>query len=93
MYTNVGKKIKTLAKVLAWIGIIASVIGGIVMMTAGVNITDFSGRTSSASGVVPGLIMMVVGAVGSWLGSLCLYGFGELVDKVTAIAENNSRFS
>ena len=32
MFNNIGSKIKALAKVICWIGIIASVIGGIVLM-------------------------------------------------------------
>lgn len=36
MFNNIGRKIKTLAKVLCWLGIIASVISGIAMVLTGV---------------------------------------------------------
>lgn len=35
MFQNIGKKIKTLAVVVCWIGIAGSVIGGIVMCAVG----------------------------------------------------------
>lgn len=67
MFSNVGGKIKGLAQVITWIGIVASVIGGIVLM-------------SKVSFIV-GLLTAVVGALFSWIGSLALYGFGQLVEN------------
>lgn len=67
MFSNVGGKIKGLAQVITWIGIVASVIGGIVLM-------------SKVSFIV-GLLTAVVGSLFSWIGSLALYGFGQLVEN------------
>ena len=38
-----------------------------------------------------GLLTAVLGALGSWVGSLFLYGFGELIDKATEIAANTQK--
>lgn len=73
MFTNIGGKIKTLTKVVCWIGIAASVIGGVVFM--------FDDE------VLAGLAMIVGGVLASWVGSFILYAFGELVENVAVIAE------
>lgn len=77
MFTNIGGKIKTLTKVICWIGIAASVIGGVVCM--------------ADDEVLLGLAVIVGGALASWLGSFFTYGFGELVENVTVIAELNAK--
>lgn len=71
MFENVGAKLKAYAKVICWIGIILSVISGIVLMADGYN----------GSGVFPGLLIIIVGSLASWIGSLGIYGFGELVEN------------
>lgn len=64
MYDEVGDKIKTLAKVIAWLGIIASVVVGIVTISTGV-----------------GILVLILGPLFSWLSTLVLYGFGQLVEN------------
>ncbi len=90
MFNNIGRKIKTLAKVLCWLGIIASVISGIVMVFTGVAVNSTSvvrgyGATadelSGTAAVIGGIVMMVVGSLVSWIGSFCMYGFGQLVEN------------
>lgn len=68
MFENIGEKIKGLAKVVTIIGIIASCIGGLVIM--------FEGES-----FILGLITAALGSLGSWVGSFLLYGFGELIDQ------------
>lgn len=68
MFENIGSKIKTLAKVLCWIGIIASVITAIVLWA------------DELVGI--GFIVLVGGSLLSWIGSFFAYGFGELVSNV-----------
>ncbi len=93
MYNNVGSKLKGLAKFIAWLGIIGSCISGITIMTAGSRIT-FNGAYGSSSlaggGVIAGIIIMVIGSLASWLSSLALYGFGELIENT---AEMNEKLS
>lgn len=71
MFDNIGGKIKTVAAVVAGLGIVAFVIGGIVLLVNGA--------------VVAGILMAVIGALGSWVGSFALYGFGELIENSAGI--------
>ncbi len=100
MYNNIGNKIKGLAKFICWIGIIVSVIAGICIMVAGSSFfnslnyeygSSYVSRTSSVGSIAFGLMIMVLGSIGSWLGSLCLYGFGELVNNSEYLKEIKSK--
>ena len=71
MYDNVGKKIMTLAKVLGWIFLIAGIITAIVFMSFGWKFFI----------VIAPLIGGVLLYVSSWI----LYGFGQLVDDISAM--------
>ena len=84
MFNNIGGKIKTLAKVLCWIGIIASIIFGLAMIVVG------NGRSYNASGPVAllGVLYMVLGSLFSWIGSFFAYGFGQLIEDTEEIREN-----
>ena len=64
MFDNIGSKIKTLAQVICWIGIIASVIIGFVLMV------------QDEDTVFIGILTMIIGSLGSWVGSFMTYGFG-----------------
>ena len=67
MFDNVGSKIKALASFFCWGGIIASVIGGIIVITLDEDL------------VWAGLAVIIIGSLLSWVSSFVLYGFGELV--------------
>ena len=69
MFDEVGGKIKVLAKVICVIGIIASVITGVVFMT----------RSHAAA--LLGLVIMVAGSLCSWVGTFFIYGFGQLIEN------------
>jgi hypothetical protein len=84
MYTNVNGKIKVLAKVIAWLGIIGSVIAGIAIIATGASLGSYYGM-GGGSTVIPGLLTIVIGAVCSWAGSLVLYAFGELCENAEAL--------
>ena len=89
MFTNIGGKLKTLAKVAAWLGIIASVISGIGMMTMrGYN---YGYGYGGGLAIVAGLVVIIVGSLAAWLSALALYGFGELIEKTTEIADNTRK--
>lgn len=79
MFADIGSKIKSLARVLCWLGIIAAVISGIALISQG---SASRGYYSSSSGslVFSGFLVMVLGSLFSWVGSFVLYGFGELVE-------------
>ncbi len=91
MFENIGGKIKALAKVLCWVGIIASVISGIVMISNG---SRSYGYYNSGAGAVAGIITIIVGSLASWIGSFFTYGFGQLIENTDAmkrILENVDR--
>lgn len=65
MFENIGGKIKTYSKVIAWVGIVLSVLFGIICM-----FTNF----------LVGIFYAVIGSLASWVGSFFAYGFGEMVE-------------
>lgn len=81
MFSNIEKKIKTLAKVLTWIGIVGSVLAGLMLIIAGLS------QGAGGAGVALGILMMVLGSLGSWVSNLVLYGFGQLLEDTKATRE------
>lgn len=77
MFDNIGSKVKTLAKVLCWIGIIASIIGGLIILGTSRGV---------AAGVISGLAVIILGSILSWAGSFVLYAFGDAVENIAFIA-------
>ncbi len=67
MFDNIGQKIKTLAMVVCYIGIVASVLIGLTMLVS--------------DDPLNGLLIGGLGALGSWVGSFALYGFGQLIEN------------
>lgn len=78
MFDNVGSKIKAVAKVFAWLGIVGFGILGLIVMFA-------NGDTP-----VPGLLIIIAGCLGSWISSLSLYGLGQLIENTDKLVEINS---
>jgi hypothetical protein len=74
MYDNIGEKIKGLATAITVLGIIVSIISGLLL---------FSLNQKA------GLVTILIGCIISYVSNLCLYGFGELIVKVTVIANQN----
>ena len=68
MFENIGEKIKMIAKIYFYVCAIASFILGCVMIDE----------------TPLGLVVMVVGVLVSYLSSLVMYAFGELVENSTA---------
>lgn len=75
MFDDIGSKIKGLAKVLCWVGIVVSVIMGIVVMCIE-NPIDYDSYL-----ILPGLLIMVFGSLLSWVSSFFVYGFGQLIEN------------
>ena len=73
MYSNIGKKIKTVAQVGAWIGIIASFIFGIALIK---------------SSFLLGIVSIAACSFASWIASLTLYGFGHLIENTDKLVRN-----
>ena len=74
MFDNVGSKIKAFASFFCWGGIIASIIGGIILIGLDEDL------------IFAGIAVIVIGSLLSWVSSFVLYGFGELVVNSAIIA-------
>lgn len=79
MFDNIGSKIKTVAKVVCWIGIIASIIIGFVLMVQDDD-TAFAG-----------ILTMILGSLGSWIGSFMTYGFGQLIENSDILVKQGQK--
>ena len=79
MFSNIGGKIKVLAQVQCWLGIIGSIIYGIVLISASTRMR-YGGET-----VALGVAVMIGGSFLSWICSFFGYGFGELIERVQRI--------
>lgn len=75
MFDNIGGKIKTLAVIVCILGIIASVI-------AAVSLWSQNSRYLETGWL--GVITLVAGCLGSWVGSFFMYGFGQLIESTEA---------
>ena len=82
MFDNIGQKIMKLAKVICCIGIILSVLSGIIMMVSG---SRNSYGYSTGPNIIGGLLTIVLGSLGSWVGSFFTYGFGQLIENTDSI--------
>ena len=68
MFENIGGKIKTLAKVITFLGIALSVVYGFLLI--------------ADENYVGGITTIAVGVLVSWIGSFVLYSWGEVVEDV-----------
>lgn len=77
MYENIGGKIKMMAKITAIVLAAAAVIAGIAVLIV-----------TEGDGALIALPIMIIGPFFAWISSFILYGFGELIDKVSEIERN-----
>ena len=94
MFKNAGRKIKVLARILFWIGVVCWILiaagiafGGSLYTTL---FKDTNGFTQELNFSGPGMIIAgvaagLVGILATWLESLFVYGFGELIDNTARI--------
>ena len=81
MFDNIGGKIKTVATTIAWLGIIGSIIIGIIII-AEANDSYYPSATETLSG----WLVIIVGSLSSWVSSFTLYGFGQLIENTDIIS-------
>lgn len=81
MFDNIGSRIKKAANNIHWIGVIVSIVLGIILIVVDANLPSY------LRGLITifGLLIMIFGAFLSWLLSCCLYGYGELIHKTSNI--------
>ncbi len=83
MFENIGGKIKGLAKLICWLGIITSCITGVIVMLSAGSMRNDAGMVA----VITGLMIIVIGSLLSWIGSFFAYGFGQLIENSDRILE------
>ena len=102
MFRNIGRKIKVFAKVVCWIGIVCSILTGLLVMIAGLAASDFAVRlpeqagqlqvhVSAGAAIFTGILIIVIGSLVSWIGSFMTYGFGQLIDNTEEIKNSLNR--
>lgn len=96
MFKNIGKKIKTLAKVLCWLGIIGGILTGLSLIAVGVAGSGLTVNAAGSESFVSGMALIIAGAILlvllpllAWISSFMLYGFGELVDSASDVKQSN----
>jgi hypothetical protein len=86
LFYGVGGNLQTFGKVIAWIGTVCSIIGGIIMFFCAFINLDYLWWLMLLAPVTA-----VVGCVSSWLPALVLYGFGQLIDDTEDIRRQISK--
>ncbi len=87
MFNNIGGKIKKLSKIICWVGIVVSIFLAVCMFFAAAD--AYSYEVGTCIGL--GFAFLIGGTLMSWLSSLFAYGFGELIEKTTEIANNTKK--
>ena len=77
MFENIAGKIKSAAQVVCCAGIGLSVLNGIALL--------------AREAVILGLLYIFFGSLIAWVASLCLYGFGQLIENSDRIAGRMGR--
>ena len=70
MFENVGSKVKALAVIVLFLGIISSIIGAIII---------WASRIEGA--FLRGLLTLALGCFGSWLGTVVTYAIGQAAES------------
>lgn len=79
MFDNVGGKIKGVAAIVTWLGIISSVILFFVILLPAI-------EAEKAGMIALSFIILVIGCLISWLSSIVFYGFGQIIENSDIIA-------
>ncbi len=89
MLKNAGKKIKTIATVIMVLSISISLAAAIGLIVAGTLVTADSAYAVSGVGMILGGVLIgLFGVLIAWIQAVFIYGFGELVDKVSLISND-----
>lgn len=81
MFNNIGQKLKKLAKAYCGIGISVCIIGGIVLLS----IDD------DWELILAGILTAVFGSLFSYVISMFIYGFGQLIENSDILLQNSNK--
>lgn len=85
MFNNIGKKIKTMAQVIAYVGSTILVISGLGNIMRGLDQIYLD-----SSIIVFGVIFVIFGPVFSYASSLLIYGFGQLIENTDKLSQKDN---
>ena len=81
MFNNIGGKLK----ILAWIefigGMVLSVIAGIIYLVIASKIEASTYYQAYITTISAGIAFLIVGPIGSWIGSWATYALGEIIEN------------
>lgn len=81
MFNNIGRKLK----ILAWIefigGMVSSVIAGIIYLAIASKIEASTYNQAYITTISTGIAFLIVGPIGSWIGSWVTYALGEIIEN------------
>ena len=83
MFDQIGTKIKKVAKIFYTIGKVSSIIAGVILFFMAFVDWDYTWFL-----LIAGPATAAIGWLVSWLSVLCIYGFGELIEKADAIEKH-----
>ncbi len=91
MFNHIGRKIKGLAKFICWIGILLSILVGVVIIAGG-DASELSDAVEGAEqlagmGWIGGVLVIIIGSLASWIGSFFMYGFGQLIENTDRLVQ------
>ena len=92
MFRNPGGKIKSYAKVLFWIGVVISIIIGVIEIGSSFVAAAYSYQGSFGTillGILGGILTVAIGTLISWLAVFTLYAFGTLVENSDELVRLN----
>ena len=92
MFRNPGGKIKSYAKVLFWVGVVISIIIGVIEIGSSFVAAAYSYQGSFGTillGILGGILTVAIGTLISWLAVLTLYAFGTLVENSDELVRLN----
>ena len=84
MFKDVGKQIKAVALTLFWIQVILYGIAGVAVAAIGLS-------EEAGIALLFGVGIICVGIPLAWLGTVLIYGLGELIDKTSDTAKNTKQ--
>ncbi len=90
MFQNIGGKIKVLAQILCWIGILLSAIIAVFCIVVSIVFLyteDVETAPSAYILFLRGILLLILGPLFSWIGSFLLYGYGDLIANTAEIAQ------
>lgn len=92
MFNNIGEKIKKVAFIFFILSATICVLVGFSYIIADISLsaTTTYGETTSSTFILTGILYIIIGPLASWLSSIVLYGFGELVANSTILANTVS---